>query len=340
MPVDINGYYTIRKKYMNRYTDEYNPPFFLKSGHIQTIIPTLFRKVKDVIYHRERIYTIDDDFLDIDWSFANNGQCDMRNSALVIISHGLEGNSTRAYVKGMVRACNYAGLDCIAWNYRSCSGEPNRQLYSYHSGATQDLALVIDHAKKTGKYSDIFLVGFSLGGNLTLVYLGRDVVDPIVKKAVVFSVPCDLEGSSIALSRPVNRFYMKRFLIMLHDKIKAKMAVMPGKIDDNDFHEIKNFKDFDDRYTAPLNGFKDALDYWHKCSSRQFIKDIRVRTLIVNAKDDPCISESCFPIEEAAENPWVSLEIPKWGGHVGFMEINKDNIFWSEKRAVRFFRDI
>ena len=141
--------------------NDYKSPFFLKNGHVQTIIPTLFRNVNGVEYHRERIYTPDDDFLDIDWSFAENQ--DLSNCRkLVIISHGLEGCSARAYIKGMVRACNKAGLDCLAWNYRSCSGEPNRQPYSYHSGATGDLALVIDHAKNKGQYSVIFLVGFSL----------------------------------------------------------------------------------------------------------------------------------------------------------------------------------
>ncbi len=316
--------------------NDYHPPFFLKNGHVQTIIPTLFRKVDDVDYKRERIYTFDDDFLDIDWSFTRGRY--VKNTRLVIISHGLEGNSKRAYVKGMVRACNMAHWDCLAWNFRSCSGESNKQLRSYHSGATDDLALVIDHAKKTGRYSEICLTGFSLGGNLTLVHLGRDMVDPIVKKAVVFSVPCDLKGSSMMFARPGNRFYMKRFLIMLHEKIKAKMALMPGKIDDKDFDKIKDFKAFDDRYTAPLNGFKDAFDYWQKCSSRQFIKNIRIPTLIVNAKNDPCLSNSCFPVKEAADNPRVFLEIPAWGGHVGFMERNKDNLFWSEKRAVEFFR--
>ncbi len=321
--------------------NNYNPPFLLQNGHIQTIIPTFFRKVENVVYKRERINTLDDDFLDLDWSSAAEPDSgyNSRNTGLVIISHGLEGNSKRAYVKGMVRACNMAGWDCLAWNYRSCSGEPNKQLRSYHSGATDDLALVIDHAKKTGKYCEIFLVGFSLGGNLTLVYLGRDKVDSIVKKAVVFSVPCDLKGSSMALAKPVNRFYMKRFLKMLHEKIKAKMALMPGKIDDKDFEKIKNFKGFDDRYTAPINGFKDAFDYWEKCSSKQFIKNISVPTLIVNARNDPCISDSCYPVKEAMENSRVFLEIPDSGGHVGFIEFNKDQLFWSEKRAVTFFHE-
>jgi len=310
--------------------NDYTPPFFLRNGHIQTIIPTLFRKVNNVTYHRERMDTIDNDFLDLDWSFV-------QSSRLVIISHGLEGNSGRAYVKGMVRACNMAGFDALAWNYRSCSGEPNKQLRSYHSGATDDLAAVIGHAEKTGRYNEICLVGFSLGGNLTLVYLGRDIVRPIVKKAAVFSVPCDLKGSSMVLARRYNRFYMKRFLVMLHEKIKAKMAVMPGEIDDKDFQKIKDFKDFDDRYTAPINGFNNALDYWEKCSSSQFIKNIKIPTLIVNARNDPCISDSCSPVNEVKKNPQVVLEMPESGGHVGFIELNKDNLFWSEKRAVKFF---
>ncbi len=137
--------------------NDYHPPLFLGNGHVQTIYPVLFRKVANVRYQRERITTPDDDFLDLDWSRTHSNR-------LAIISHGLEGNSTRSYVKGMVRAVNEAGWDALAWNYRGCSGEPNTQLRSYHNGATDDLAAVIDHAASTGSYTEIALIGFSLRG--------------------------------------------------------------------------------------------------------------------------------------------------------------------------------
>ncbi|MCP4022001.1 MAG: alpha/beta fold hydrolase [Desulfobacteraceae bacterium] len=300
-----------------------------KNGHVQTIFPVVFRKINSVVYKRDRIETIDKDFLDLDWSQKNHNR-------LAVISHGLEGNTTRAYVMGMVKALNENGWDALAWNYRSCSGEPNRLLRSYHNGATEDLACVINHAKKQKQYNEIALVGFSLGGNLSLVYLGREIPDPLVTKAVVFSVPCDLKACASTLKKAGNILYMKRFLIMLHQKIKAKMAIMPDAINDEGFEKIKDFKDFDDRYTAPIHGFKNALDYWEKCSSKQFIPYIKIPTLIINAKNDPFLPKQSYPVKEAGQNPNVHLRIPESGGHVGFIAFNTEKIYWSEQQTVQF----
>jgi predicted alpha/beta-fold hydrolase len=307
----------------------YKAPFLFKNGHIQTIVPSIFRKPFPPFYKRERIETIDNDFVDLDWSVINSKK-------LAIISHGLEGNSNRAYVTGMVNALNKNGWDTIALNFRGCSGEPNKLIQSYHSGFTDDLALTIRHAKEKQRYDEIALVGFSIGGNITLVYLGRDTVDPIVKKACVISVPCDLKGSSERLAQPINTLYMKRFLRMFHEKIQAKMAFMPEQINDINYKEIKNFKQFDDKYTAPIHGFKNALDYWKKCNSLQFIPNIKIPTLILSAKNDPFLSDSCYPIKESEENENITLEMPESGGHVGFIQFNKEKIYWSEKRTLKF----
>jgi len=306
----------------------YTPPLFFRNGHIQTIFPVIFRKV-DICYKRERITTFDNDFLDLDWSTKGSNR-------LAIISHGLEGSTDRAYVKGMVKAVNDNGWDGLAWNYRSCSGEPNRQLRSYHNGVTDDLSWVINHARHRYPYKEIALIGFSLGGNLTLLYLGRERPDPIVKSAVVFSVPCDLKESARVLAKPSNKLYMKRFLVMLHQKIKAKMKLMPGLIDDNGYEKIRDFKAFDDRYTAPIHGFKNAVDYWEKCSSKPFIPNITVPTLIINAANDPFLPKACYPVKEVESNKQVRLCIPESGGHVGFVSFNKQNLYWSEKQAVKF----
>jgi predicted alpha/beta-fold hydrolase len=310
----------------------YTPPFLLGNGHIQTIFPVVFRKVDGVCYTRERITTFDNDFIDLDWSTKGNNR-------LAIISHGLEGNSSRAYIKGMVKAVNAGGWDALAWNYRSCSGEPNRLLRSYHNGVTDDLSLVIDHAGRKYPYKEIALIGFSLGGNLTLLYLGRQTPDPMVTKAVAFSAPCDLAASARALAKPVNKIYMKRFLRMLHQKIKEKMAVLPGMINDRDFYKIKDFKAFDDRYTAPIHGFKNACDYWKKCSSKPYIPDITVPTLIINAMNDPFLPKACCPVREAAANRHVTLCMPESGGHVGFVSFNRQNLYWSEQQAVKFLNN-
>jgi len=310
----------------------YSPPPLMKNGHIQTIFPSLFRKIKTVTYVRERIDTPDDDFLDLDWSRCNSHR-------LAIISHGLEGDSDRAYVKGMVRALNLYGWDCLAWNFRGCSGQPNRRLKSYHSGSFDDLALVIEHAVAAGDYARIGLMGFSIGGNITLLYLGknRDRVNPLVSCAAVLSVPCDLAAGAAALARRANTAYMQRFLKLLGAKMRAKKALFPDRIDISDYHKLRNFRDFDERYTAPINGFRDAIDYWTQCSSKPWIGTIAVPTLMIAALNDPFLVPACFPTAEAAANPVVHLDMPLSGGHVGFVQFNHNGLYWSEKRIAEFF---
>jgi predicted alpha/beta-fold hydrolase len=315
------------KNYQN-----YKPILLFRNGHIQSTFPSLFRKVEGVCYERERIETLDDDFLDLDWSASGE-------KMLAIISHGLEGNSHRAYVKGMVKALNNVNIDCLAWNYRSCSGETNRKLSMYHNGNTDDLDLLVQYAIEKG-YENIFLIGFSMGANLSLLYLGRQGKDipHQVKGAAVFSAPVDLKDSCDQLSSRSNRIYMKRFLKMLQQKIKDKMVLFPGQIDDSNYDKIKNFKDFDDRYTAPLHGFKNAYDYWAKCSSGPLLGQIRVPALIVNAKDDPFLGEACYPYNQTNAN--IHLEVPKYGGHVGFMDNSINGQYWSESIAIDFIQKL
>jgi uncharacterized protein len=309
----------------------YTAPPLLSNGHLQTLLPVLFRRVRAVACQRERIATPDNDFLDLDWAKTGSRR-------LAILSHGLEGDSRRPYVLGMIKALVKQGWDSVAWNARGCSGEPNRVLRFTHSGATEDLQAVISHVTSTSNYSQIALVGFSLGGNLTLKYVGERScnLDSRITAAVAFSVPCDLQSSSIQLSKPANRLYMSRFLLTLHGKVRAMMKVMPGKIDDRGYRQMSTFKEFDDRYTAPIHGFADAEDYWRKCSCRPFLKNIRIPVLLVNARNDPFLADPCYPVEEARENPNLHLEMPGSGGHVGFITFNHDGEFWSETRAVSF----
>ena len=312
---------------------KYKPLFLFRSGHIQTIFPSLFRNVSGVHYTRERIQTPDDDFLDLDWSCVGR-------KVLAVISHGLEGSSQRAYIKGMVKALNEAQVDCLAWNYRTCSGEMNRQLRMYHNGSTDDLDLVIRHAIAKG-YENIVLVGFSMGGNLSLLYLGQQSEQflPQLKGAVTFSVPLDLKDSARQLSRISNTIYMKRFLRDLHRKVRNKMVLYPDQINDHGYGKIKDFKDFDDRYTAPIHGFKSAEDYWEKCSCGPHLERIRIPSLIVNAEDDPFLGVSCYPVGQI-DNPNIYLEMPKYGGHVGFMNRRIGGQYWSESRTVDFIQEL
>ncbi len=309
----------------------YQPPFLLRWGHLQTVFPTLFRKIEDVASQRERIETPDDDFLDLDWYRQGSRR-------LVVLTHGLEGDSERIYIRGMVQAIRKAGWDALAWNFRGCSGEPNRKVHFYHSGATYDLDTVLRHVENQNQYDRIDLVGFSMGGNITLKYLGEmgERISPVIQRAVAFSVPCDLASASIELARMSNKVYMRRFLRSLHEKIKMKMAAQPGCLDDSGYSKLKNFKQFDDRYTAPLHGFRDAQDYWQQCSSKFYLSGIRRPALLVSAKDDPFLSVDCFPYEEARRSRFLFLEVPDNGGHVGFIDFPGDGSYWLERRAIEF----
>lgn len=311
---------------------EYVAPAYLPNGHLQTILPSLFRKVKGVEYERERLDTPDGDFLDLDWSKTKDSK------HLGIVCHGLEGDTRRPYILGMVKALNKAGIDALAWNFRSCGGENNSRLRFYHSGATEDLQYIIQKVMEAGYYTKISLFGFSLGGNMVLKYLGElgNETPAIINKAVVFSVPCDLAGSSKNLCSTENQIYNRRFLKSLKLKIRAKAKLLPGKINTLHLKNIKTLKEFDEKYTAPLHGFKDAEDYYERCSSRAFIDRIKIPTLIVNAKNDPFLSLGCYPTEEVKNNSYVFLEIPNEGGHCGFYLSNASGEFWSEKRALAF----
>ncbi|HVI47646.1 MAG TPA: alpha/beta fold hydrolase [Chitinophaga sp.] len=315
------------------HNSDYQAPFLLQNRHMLTIYPSLFRSIRPASYRRVRIDTPDNDFLDLDFSEKGSDR-------IVVILHGLEGSSTRKYVIGMVHIFNEAGFDTVSMNFRGCSGTPNRNLCFYHSGETGDLDTVIHYLVSLKKYKSIHLVGFSLGGNVTLKYIGERgrYVHGSIRSAVAISAPCDLKSSSAELEKAHNIIYMQRFVRELGHKLQQKKAQYPDAINLDHYEKIKNFRQFDDRYTAPMHGFRDALDYWGKCSSRQFLHQITIPTLLINAKDDPFLGADCFPYEIAAEHEHFHLETPHSGGHVGFVRFGQ-NYYWSEKRALEFLTE-
>ncbi|GHD48011.1 hypothetical protein SAMN05216429_11075 [Marinobacter persicus] len=313
---------------------DYRPPVWLRSGHLQSIWPSLFRRVPMMSPSEEVLATPDGDELHLDWYRQGSER-------LAILSHGLEGNSRRPYMLGMARALMLKGWDVLAWNFRSCGGVMNRQPRFYHSGATEDLHLVVNRALRAD-YRHLSLTGFSMGGNLTLLYLAQlgRYADSRIIAGLAYSVPMDLAGSAEVLALPSRRIYMQRFLQDLHGKMQHKAALFPGLIDTEGFEQIRNFHQFDNRYTAPLHGFESASDYWASCSALPRLKDIRVPALVVNAADDPFLSAGCFPQSPEVLGPSVRLEVPRWGGHVGFVQHRKDGLYWSERRAQGFLSGI
>jgi predicted alpha/beta-fold hydrolase len=317
------------------HASNYRAPTGLVGGHLQTIFPVLFRRVPRVTKRNERLELADGDFIDLEW--AENG-----NSRLAILSHGLEANARAGYIQGMATALVRRGWDVLVWNFRGCSPEPNRHLRMYHSGATGDLHAVVCHALANHPAESIDLIGFSLGGNLTLKYLGENPTSlpPQIRGGVAFSVPCDLACSSRKLSSLSNKIYMERFLVAMRAKIRAKDEMFPGQLDLTGLEGIRTFQEFDDRYTAPIHGFQNAADYWARNSCRQFIPAIRHPVLLVNAENDPFLGPGCHPYEEAEASGDFYFEFPRTGGHVGFTTFGHGGEYWSETRTVAFLESI
>ena len=315
-------------------TSDYNPPLFFKNGHFSTIYSGLIRKVDSLLQKRERIKLPDEDFLDLDWSFSKNV-----SKKAIILLHGLEGNAQRPYITGSAKQLNSNGYDTCAVNFRGCSGEPNLLFKSYHSGATEDLNAVIHHILETKKYDEIYLKGFSLGGNMALKYLGENGTIPKeIKGAICVSVPCDLYSSLQQLLLPKNRLYSSRFKKHLIEKLRIKQQIFPNKISDAEIKKIKTLKDFDDIYTSKAHGFIDAIDYYTKSSCLQFLPYIKVPTLLINSINDSFLGAECYPTKEASSNSNLYLETPKYGGHVGFYGI--ENSTYTEKRTINFLNEL
>ncbi|WP_339699060.1 alpha/beta fold hydrolase [Algoriphagus aquimarinus] len=309
------------------------PPVYLFNGHLETIIPSIFRKVSDVSYKREKIDTPDGDFLNLDW--ANVGR-----SKLLVVSHGLEGDSERHYVKGIVKLFNSSEVDVLVWNNRSCGGEINLRPILYHHGASYDLDTVISHVLKNHSYQEIFLTGISMGGAQTLKYLGEKGIDlPVeIKRAAVYSTPCNLLSSAATLKFRSNTFYKNKFLGKLKNKMREKAVQYPDLIDLEQLERVTDFDAFDTLFTAKLHGFKDAEDFYKSVSADNWMPTIAIPTLVINALNDPLLGGECYPVKLAEIKKELTLEMPKRGGHTGFV-MSRNEFTWAEYRIQEFLLD-
>lgn len=309
----------------------YKPPFLLRNGHINTLFTAQFRPTPIVNYTRKRFTTPDNDFLDIDFLEQKN------KNKLVILLHGLESDTEQGYIKGTAKILFDNEFSVAAINQRGCSGEPNNHYYAYHSGFTQDVDFVIQSLEK--EYEEIYLVGYSLGGNLILKYLGEQKyrISSKIKKAIAISVPCHFHDTALNLiEKPSNVIYRHHFLKKLKNKLRRKAEIFPKRISQETIDNMKTLKDHDDVYIADAHNFKDAKDYWNSCGSIHFLKEITTPTLLLNAQDDPFLTPSSFPIEIAKNHPFLHLEIPQYGGHVGFFQKSTNNVLWNEERIISF----
>lgn len=310
---------------------QFQPPALLRNGHLQTILPALLPQRHQLAREYEKLDLKDGDFLDLYWIRS-------ARKRLAIVSHGLEGSADALYIRSMSAALKADHWDVMTWNYRGCGAETNLLLRSYHSGESNDLRIVIDHA--AGSYEEIVLIGFSLGGNITLKYLGEAAPHPRITRAAAVSAPVDLASCARVLDElPSNRFYLRRFLKTLIAKMELKARRFPGQLDIANIRAIRSFREFDDRYTAPLHGFIDAADYWARASSLPHLPNITVPALLLNARNDPFLSEESFPYALAEAHEWLSLEAPASGGHVGFLDGLGAHHSWAERRIIEFLRE-
>ena len=291
---------------------------------------TLFRRRPSLALRRERIELDDGDFLDLDWGPRTHGP-------VVLVLHGLEGSSGSPYASGMLEIAHARGWRGVVMHFRGCSGEPNRLPRSYHSGDTRDLADVVSHLRASGDVPALAAVGYSMGGNVLLKWLGERGASAPLAAAVAVSVPYTLSLTADRLTRGLSRIYQRRLIGDLRAKLRRKFSHRASPIDLERAHGSRNFWEFDDCVTAPLHGFKDVHDYYSRSSSRQYLRDISVPTLMLHAEDDPFMTPEGLPSHDEL-SPSIALEVSARGGHVGFVHgsLPWRPRYWLEERIPAF----
>lgn len=309
------------------HTNYSGPPWYQFNGHLQTILPA-FGGPK-IPYERKRLELEDGDFIDIDWL-----QQTSQSKQLIILTHGLEGNSSRPYIRSAAQFFHQKGWDILAWNCRSCSGEMNRLLRLYHHGEIGDIDKVIQYAQAQGDYQQIVLIGYSMGGAITSKYLGvhGSNVSPAILGGIAFSSPFDLEASVDALELPGNSIYKKRFLKQLGNKVRIKSERFPGIIDIEKLKDVSRWRDFDEWFTAPLLGLQSAKEFYALASANNFLEGLQKPVLAVCASNDPIITSSCMPKPQTDHHSFLKIETTTKGGHVGYALQNKQHN-WMDERA-------
>ena len=291
----------------------FEPARGLGNPHVQTVVGRVVRRRFEPQYERVRLDTDDGDFIDLDvWRGPETP------SGLTLLLHGLEGSARSGYMVTTSEALAAAGIQAVALNFRSCSGEPNRLPDAYHSGRTDDIERALDWMAARYPGLPRTAVGFSLGGNALLNLLGREGGGRSLVAAAAVSVPYDLSSSADALQRGMGRVYGRRFLRSLREKAREKALRFPGVVAP-EAARARTIREFDDRLTAPIHGFRDAADYYWRCSAKRFVDPVNLPMLLIHARDDPLAPGSSVPVETIRQRPNLSLALTERGGHLGFV---------------------
>ena len=318
---------------------DFKAAWWLANPHLQTLWPALLRRLPDPRTVRERISTPDGDFIDLDW-------CGESQGPIVLLVHGLSGSSKSVYIQGMQAALVKMGLRSVAMNFRGCSEEPNHTARCYHSGDTEDLDFVCRQLRQRYPQTPLAAVGYSLGGNVLLKWLGEQGEAAGVCAAAAVSSPLQLNLCADRMDLGFSRVYRDRLIDELRQYISRKQDHLRllGEYAEleklerlGDLSDIRSFWEYDERVVARLYQFADAADYYRKSSSRQYLNAIGVPTLVIQARDDPFVTAGVIPTEEEL-SACVQLEITPQGGHVGFISghIPGRAAYWLEHRIPEF----
>jgi len=314
----------------------YHAPVWLPGGHAQSIYPLLI-KPAPYPYYRERWETPDGDFIDLDWNDAAHTAAPV--APLVVLFHGLEGSSNSHYALSLMGALQAAGWGGVVIHFRGCSGEPNRLPRAYHSGDSDEAEWILQRLKREHPTRPLYAVGVSLGGNVLLKWLGErgHAAGQLLRAAAAISAPVDLSACGHNLGRGFNRVYSRHFLNTLKPAAAGLLARFPGLFDGRRLRAANTVYAFDDLVTGPLHGFAGADDYWRRASSKPLLGAIRLPTLVLNAQNDPFLPAHALPTRAQVATA-VTLELPRSGGHVGFVTgAPPGRLDWLPQRILGYF---
>jgi predicted alpha/beta-fold hydrolase len=268
-----------------------------------------------VAYRRERWPTPDGDFIDVDFA---QPEPTSPTAAVLVLFHGLEGCSRSHYALAVMRAAADRGWRGIVPHFRGCSGEPNRLPRAYHSGDSEECDWILRAVARRFPGAPLYAAGVSLGGNMLAKWLGEREEDArFVTAAASICAPLDLAAGGAALHRGFNRVYERAFLATLKPKAIAMARRFPGLVRADAIARAASLREFDDAFTAPVHGFRDADDYWRRASGKPWLRAVKLPHLVLNARNDPFVPAASLPAEREV-SPYVHLEQPETGGHVGF----------------------
>ncbi len=326
--------------------EPFRPQFPFRKPHVQTLVGNFLRSENNLTFRRERFDTPDGDFIDLDFADVNGySWAQLGDEAPIVLAlHGLEGNARRGYMCELYRQLAWRGIRPVGMNFRSCSGEINRRARFYNAGSTDDVAVVLAWLQARWPSAPKGIVGFSLGANQTLKFLGEQgaALPESVRGAAAVSPPFQMDIGIDLLNRFPGTLYGRYFLRSLHGKAIAKKELLADKVDLDRVLATRTIQEFDEVATAVLHGYSGAVDYYQQCSSARFLAQIQRPTLLLRAVDDPMIAPADIPHATIAANSCLNLVLTEHGGHVGFVEGNPFNgvSFWAERQVAQFMAQV